>query len=230
MGNWQYASNTTYNIFNSEFCESVFNPQGEYQLLLGQTYNLTTLQRNVLAYSNYLQVTYEDSCTGYDTLSDCFDTHNATNIELQRESSLDSVSWVWQFCNEFGYFQVAPPQGQPTIVSRKYDVNAQESLCTKYFKNLKIPALPNVQKINDEHNGWNIDLDRVIWIDGEYDNWRELSVHSPLNGRTFDDNPNVASIIISKASHCVVSILFNRKYAVTNSSKKELVWLGQFFN
>jgi hypothetical protein len=33
-----------------------------------------------------------------------------------------------------------------------------------------------------------------------------LSVHSPLVNRTFDNNnSNVTSIVISKASHCVVS-------------------------
>lgn len=157
-----------------------------------------------MAYANYMKTTYQSSCTSYSSLSACFDSHNATNIEMQKEAAPDSVAWVWQFCNEFGYFQIAPPENQPTIVSRKFDMQAQENLCVQYFKNLDIPSFPDVQKTNDNHKGWGVDLDRIIWIDGEYDNWRELSVHSPLINRSFGDDPNVVSILISKASHCVV--------------------------
>lgn len=215
--NWQYASNTTYNAFDSEFCTSVFDSNGSFQSAINFSSSTTAFERSLISYSEYLYASNRDACKHYSSYSSCFDSHNITSIDIQMDSSPDNVAWSWQFCTEFGYFQVSPPENHPTIVSRKYTIQAQENYCKQFFRNLKIPAYPDVQKTNDNYKGWNVDLDRVIWIDGEYDNWRELSVHSPLVNRTFDNNnPNVSSIIISKASHCVVSYLLTQYKIMTD--------------
>lgn len=121
------------------------------------------------------------------------------------EQTPDTASWVWQTCTEFGYFQVAAPQDKATIVSRKLQTTMSERMCKMYFgtKGMSVPKQPDVKKTNSVYGGWSIKLDRVLWVDGEWDSWRELSVLSEHANR--HDIHNGSVIIIPKATHCAVS-------------------------
>ncbi|KAI9497855.1 hypothetical protein BDB00DRAFT_543118 [Zychaea mexicana] len=66
----------------------------------------------------------------------------------------------------------------PTIVSRKLDTRWYQRQCPLLFGEHNVPARPQWRAINKEYEGWHIKLDRVFWIDGEYDPWRTLSVQS----------------------------------------------------
>ncbi|KAI8967616.1 peptidase S28 [Mycotypha africana] len=189
---WQYGIDDTTNLFENIMCNKIFK-------------NNNTVQENIIAYAAFLQPyseqTYCDTTNSTD-LQPCFDTHNATSIQEQKLQDPSTASWLWQTCTEFGYFQVAPPSGEPSIISRKLAVASMQRLCQLYFGNsTNVPELPDTDKTNQIYGGWNIrsSLQNMIWIDGEWDSWRELSVLSPQ----INSNSNLAnSIILPKSTHC----------------------------
>jgi hypothetical protein len=188
---WQYGINATNNEFDKVLCNTVFNS--------------TSTQQNVQAFASFLKIfTEKVTCQSYKSINDCIGTHNATNVINQMENSPDSASWTWQTCVEFGYFQVSAPKDKPTIVSRKLQTSLFERTCQLYFSKMGVPKQPDVSKTNSQYGGWAIKLDRVLWIDGEWDSWRELSVSSDQANR-HDISSNGSSIIIPKATHCQAS-------------------------
>ncbi|CAO0791851.1 unnamed protein product [Mucor circinelloides] len=184
---WQYGITATKNNFEDIICNTVFNSTAN-----------TTAEQNLLLFASFIKsYTKTSLCSGYDTLANCVGTHNETDIQVQKQNDPSTVSWLWQTCLQFGYFQVAAPHGEPTIVSRKLTTNLFERVCQLNFPNMDIPKQPDVDQVNKEYQGWDIELEKTIWIDGEWDSWRELSVHSEQANRKVQNG-----IIIPKATHC----------------------------
>ncbi|OBZ89434.1 putative serine protease K12H4.7 [Choanephora cucurbitarum] len=185
---WQYGVSATNDQFEELICK--------------KTFNSSSVEENAKSYANllrpYVNQTY---CEDYKDMTTCLDSHNATSIQEQKATNPDNAAWMYQTCTEYGYFQTASPKGYPTVVSRKLDIKWFERTCKLYFGN-QVPKRPKISEFNKKYKGWNINLDRILWIDGEYDNWRELSVHSPSVKRSFDGNQTL-SIIIPKATHCL---------------------------
>jgi hypothetical protein len=105
----------------------------------------------------------------------------------------DRKSWDWQYCTEFGFFQVSSPGSLFNIQSTFIDVEAVQRLCSKRFPGI-VTALPKVD-VPNRYGGWNINPSRVFFTDGErefssrvhatiplialsVDPWRTLSVGS----------------------------------------------------
>ncbi|RCH98512.1 hypothetical protein CU098_000139, partial [Rhizopus stolonifer] len=187
---WQYGVELGDNLFDQVICNKVFNG--------------TSVEDNVKSFAvfnkNYVE---KNTCDGYSSISACLGSHNATDVQEQLASSPSTAAWTWQTCTEYGYFQVAAPKNNPTIVSRKLGIEVFERMCQLFFTKVGIPKKPNTAKVNKKYKGWNAKLDRIVWIDGEYDSWRELSVHSPQVKRNFSKNKQTLSIIIPEATHCV---------------------------
>jgi hypothetical protein len=195
---WQYGINATNNQFDEVLCASVFNSENT--------------QKNIEAYASHLKsFADEGACRSFKSISDCVGTHNTTNVIEQMQQNPDIASWTWQTCVEFGYFQVAAPQDKPTIVSRKLQTTLFERTCQLYFSGMNVPKQPNIEKTNRQYGGWAIKLDRVLWMDGEWDSWRELSVLSEQAKRQ-DISSDNSGIIIPKATHCAVSIYTCGRY------------------
>lgn len=191
---WQYGITATKNNFQDIICDTVFNSTAN-----------TTAEQDLLVFASFVKsYTKSNLCKGYDSLSSCVGTHNATDIQIQKQNDPSTVSWIWQTCIQFGYFQVSAPHGEPTIVSRKLTTDLFERVCQLYFPDMDLPNQPNVNQVNKEYQGWDIQLNNTIWIDGEWDSWRELSVQSEQANRKVQNG-----IIIPKATHCAVS--YSRK-------------------
>ncbi|KAI8331297.1 peptidase S28 [Blakeslea trispora] len=185
---WQYGVSATQNQFEEVICKN--------------TFNASTVEENVKSYANFLRPYVKKSyCEDFSDMTACLDSHNQTSVREQMATNPDTAAWTYQTCTEYGYFQVAAPKGQPTIVSRKLDLKLFERGC-KLFFGKNVPKRPKISKFNKKYEGWNIGLERILWIDGEYDSWRELSVHSPAVDRSFDSDQTL-SIIIPKATHCL---------------------------
>ncbi|RUO95690.1 serine carboxypeptidase S28-domain-containing protein [Jimgerdemannia flammicorona] len=76
---------------------------------------------------------------------------------------------------EYGYWAIAAPDGHRSLVSHKLDINWFQQQCQYTFgHNYTIDD----KIFNCHYGGWNAMPTRMIWIDGEYNSWRELSVHS----------------------------------------------------
>jgi len=92
------------------------------------------------------------------------------------QDSEDSLSWTWQFCSQFGFYQVADPNNPVNIESTYFSTAEQQEWCNQLFNN-EGPPQPNVTAVN-KYGGWNMTPSNVFFSNGEYDPWRTLSVNS----------------------------------------------------
>ncbi|RUO95641.1 putative extracelular serine carboxypeptidase [Jimgerdemannia flammicorona] len=114
---------------------------------------------------------FADFCTIFDGSIAPKDAY-ARYITSVNFTEQDYRAWLYQTCTEYGYWQIAAPINRTTIVSRKLDIGWFQRQCQNEFD-------INDQKIGRIYDGWNITTTRIIWVDGEWDPWRELSVQSP---------------------------------------------------
>jgi hypothetical protein len=139
--------------------------------------NLSTTHDFVAAYGNYTQELIKRACDEDESVNDCLDTHNPRS-KMYTDESDGSRAWLWQVCTEYAYWQTGAPIWRPTIVSRKLDTAWYQRQCPLMFGEHNVPKRPIWRDINREYEGWHVSLDRVFWIDGEWDPWRTLSVQS----------------------------------------------------
>ncbi|CAO3668619.1 unnamed protein product [Rhizopus microsporus] len=192
LGLWQ-AMTPESNPFEEKFC-SIFEGR-------------STLQEYVDAYGGYIKHLIKRSCDEED-VNQCFDSHDPRST-FYADIAPDSKAWMWQICTEYAYWQTASPIWRPTLVSRKLNANWYQRQCPLLFGEHAVPRLPQWHQINQEYKGWHISLDRVYWLDGEWDPWRTLSVQS-------DDAPDRSSweedayyTVLPKSVHHWV----NKRYA-----------------
>lgn len=193
-GAWQYGINSTYNEFEEVICKLF--PESE----------ANSIEVNLISYSKYINSYSRNTLCNKknEALQKCLVETNQTATDLASEFSDDNAAWMWQTCTEFGFFQASPPAELPTIISRKFSYTFFIDQCQILFSKDGVPSIPNVAAINNLYKGWNIELNRTIWIDGEWDSWRKLSVNNLALDRKFDTGYST-SIIIPGATHCFVS-------------------------
>ncbi|KAI9281102.1 serine carboxypeptidase S28-domain-containing protein [Sporodiniella umbellata] len=160
LGLWQNMSPTS-NPFVEEFC-SIFE-------------GLTTVSDYLDAYGRYIQKQVKEACEDTPSVSHCLSSRNPENY---KDVDNPSRAWLWQVCTEYAYWQTSSPIWRSTLVSRKLQASWYQRQCPLAFGEHNIPSLPKWKQINQEYKGWFLNLDRVFWIDGEWDPWRTLSVQS----------------------------------------------------
>lgn len=93
---------------------------------------------------------------------------------------------LYQVCTTWGFFQTAPPIPQPPhlsgpkLISSLIDLEFSSEVCRKGFppgEFSSVPAHPNVSGVNDI-GGFNLEYERLAFIDGQFDPWRSACVHS----------------------------------------------------
>lgn len=122
----------------------------------------------------------EKSCT----------TQDAERFRNDNGTLTTSKAWQFQVCNEYGYYQVAPPitnvtslppkPSGPKIVSWRVDEEWMSLLCREGFtpgKHWTIPPRPDVSIVNRIGN-MGLNSKRLAIIDGQYDPWRPMTQHS----------------------------------------------------
>lgn len=92
-----------------------------------------------------------------------------------------ALSWVWQYCTEWGYF-LANNIGHNSLLSKYLTVEYQQEICYRNFPTARkagvLPAHPRADAFNAEHGGWHMRPSNTYWTVGEWDPWRALSVFS----------------------------------------------------
>ncbi|KAJ5238379.1 hypothetical protein N7468_002998 [Penicillium chermesinum] len=81
----------------------------------------------------------------------------------------DTISWTWQYCTEFGYFQ-SNNFGPHSLLSKFQTLEYQQEYCYRQFpeavaKGL-LPKAPQVDATNAQTGGWNIRPSNVYWSGG----------------------------------------------------------------
>jgi hypothetical protein len=130
------------------------------------------------------------------------------------------VSWAWQYCTEWGFFQSAN-LGDHQLVSKYNSIDHQKDVCHRQFpdglKSGLFPLWPNVDASNKKFGGWDIRPSQTFFGADEFDPWRTLS---PLSDMEFSpknlpvqevpqcatsDSPKGSSVfgyVLKDAEHC----------------------------
>ncbi|GFF33870.1 thymus-specific serine protease [Aspergillus udagawae] len=94
------------------------------------------------------------------------------------------ISWTWQYCTEWGFFQ-SNNFGSHALLSSYQTLEYQQELCYRQFPNAVqvglLPPQPQTESLNEEFGGWTIRPSNVYFSGGQFDPWRPLSVLSDEN-------------------------------------------------
>ena len=136
----------------------------------------------------------------------------STSYEKLKNTTIDpsesSRQWMYQSCQEFGYFQVASDDDSTRVRSKRIDLEYHRNLC-KALYDVDVDIEPKkLHYMQDDMIGTNI-----IWTNGDVDPWMELSI-TPVNGTTTQrrnvevkqdgrvDRQHWKVLLINNGSHC----------------------------
>ncbi|THW68098.1 serine carboxypeptidase [Aureobasidium pullulans] len=194
-GPWLWQGNQFYrNTGFFDFCDAVENvkPNSTNTTLPGA--EGVGLDKALAGYASWFNTTYlPGSCAsyGYDEWQGernikCFDTYDVTS-PMYTDTSLSNAfdrQWVWMTCNEpFGYYQTGAPEDRPTIISRLSTPEYWIRQCPLMFpaSNNTVVGLSRgatAAQVNAKNKGWNNYSPGLLYVNGDYDPWREASVSS----------------------------------------------------
>ncbi|CAO1616575.1 unnamed protein product [Sympodiomycopsis kandeliae] len=197
------------------FITAMINNPSEKELLhlrsKSSSYNLN-LPDESLRYLHYLNTTFIQPCRqgkSKRSADDCFGSHNYTKFITNPKLTM-SKAWMYQVCTTWGYFITSPKVGfnhhsGPKLISSLLDHEYQSKLCRHGFppgKHNSIPKRPDVDSVNKLGN-FKIEVDRLAYIDGQYDPWKEMTVHSETfnNGGIRSNTLNKPFWIIPNGTH-----------------------------
>ena len=111
--------------------------------------------------------------------SSCPSTPPSASFQCYKSEMVDTISWKYQYCTEWGYLQIGNP-GDSQIVSKFYDLDFWRQQCHCQFDKAgagprAIPEEPAVDLINRRYGGLDMRPSRTFWTVGEFDPWRTLS-------------------------------------------------------
>ncbi|KAI0518376.1 peptidase S28 [Xylaria bambusicola] len=147
--------------------------------------------KNLGNYAAYVKRVILPLCESGDYDSpDCFGTQHPAwwaNTTTGAERS-----YLYSTCTEFGAYQAAQPVGKKSLLSRVINSTYTQEWCNWAFPKGKyntIPASPDLAKWN-AFGDFNFTADRLLFVDGSADPWKDLCYHSDLAPRReWDSQP-----------------------------------------
>lgn len=200
-----------------DFCDAVEGVTANSTSLPGA--NGVGATKAVAGYANWFNTTLLPGyCASYGYWTDeydisCFDSYNASN-PIYTDISLSNVAdrqWEWFLCNEpFAYWQDGAPVGTPSIVSRLVTAEYYQRQCALYFppgpqgQTFGSAKGATVAHVNQWTGGWDIDnTTRLMWINGQYDPWRDSTVSSDFRpGGPLASSEQAPVLIVPGGYHC----------------------------
>ncbi|RLN93553.1 hypothetical protein BBJ28_00001724 [Nothophytophthora sp. Chile5] len=137
-------------------------------------------------------------------VGDCLDSkfEGAPNgtIEVLRRDKFDGTSssrqWVYQTCNEFGYFQTTTSARSPFHALRAVtEANVGSEICRRVYE---MSVAPDVAGANLDYGSLGIEVESVTFPSGTIDPWHALAVQNAteLHSRS------AAAVFIEGTAHC----------------------------
>ncbi|KAG1817240.1 serine carboxypeptidase S28-domain-containing protein [Suillus subaureus] len=136
------------------------------------------LDNAIYSWGNFWNTTYYDYVCGDGGAEACLGTYNTsqsywTNVTINNAER----SWFWMVCNQVGWYQVGPPEGQPAIVSRILQPIYEERQCVNMFPQaFAYPPQPTTAQTDIMYAGWNVNIPRLFFANGLRDPWRDATV------------------------------------------------------
>lgn len=143
--------------------------------------------------ANYCQDTPQDECLGsYDSTLGYFHDTKVDNAYR---------SWMWFCCNEVGYWQDGAPLGWPSIVTRLVTPQYDERQCTYWFPEaFPTAARAKTLDTNRKYKGWDVNQDRLFFVNANKDPWREATVSSDFHRRLSTSRQPIH--VLENGYHC----------------------------
>ncbi|EGC49684.1 extracelular serine carboxypeptidase [Histoplasma capsulatum var. duboisii H88] len=112
------------------------------------------------------------------TMDECLGQHDMAWFKNDSLAQADNRCWPYQVCTEWGFLQVGStvPQDQMPMVSRLIDLEYASIMCREAFG---IYRPSDVNRVN-KYGGFDIEYERLAFIDGEVDPWRPATPHSEM--------------------------------------------------
>ncbi|WVQ63792.1 uncharacterized protein L199_001946 [Kwoniella botswanensis] len=179
LGYWQ-AKNWDPKVGSNEFynfCDSL-TAKGA-----GSKLGLIRIPASIINYGKYIKENVVARCPRSKgkpatDIEDCFGTSQDSKF---RETDLEQTwrLWLFQVCTQWGYFMPAPLEG-PRIISNKLTLEYTSKTCRQAFppgKHFTVPEWPDVEEVN-RRGDYEIEFDRLAFIDGDRDPWRPMTPQS----------------------------------------------------
>ncbi|OCF56353.1 serine carboxypeptidase [Kwoniella mangroviensis CBS 10435] len=179
LGYWQ-AKNWDPKVGSNEFysfCDSLTAKGASSKL------GLIRIPASIIYYGKYIKENVVARCPRSEgkpasDIEDCFGTSQDSKF---RETDLEQTwrLWIFQVCTQWGYFMPAPLEG-PRIISNKLTLEYTSKICRQAFppgKHFTVPEWPDVEEVN-QRGDYEIEYDRLAFIDGDRDPWRPMTPQS----------------------------------------------------
>ncbi|TFK66908.1 peptidase S28 [Pluteus cervinus] len=120
------------------------------------------------------------------TAEACLGTYN-TSQPFWTDTSIDNDyrSWNWFVCKEVGWLQNGAPTDRPTLVSRlvpsTYDMRQCQQMFPEAFP--EVPVTADINNTNTIYAGWNAKIDRIFFVNGQRDPWRDATMSAEGLGK-----------------------------------------------
>ncbi|XP_026759274.3 putative serine protease K12H4.7 [Galleria mellonella] len=126
--------------------------------------------------------------------NNCFDYDFDNMIESIREIDW-YLSWTYQTCTEFSYFQTTNSDSQP--FTRNVPIELYYKMCTKLFgpEFNEDMVKRGVNETNRLYGGLNLNVTKVVFVNGQMDPWSKLSILEDLSYEA-------PAAIVPRSSHC----------------------------
>ncbi|KAI8625497.1 peptidase S28 [Xylariaceae sp. FL1651] len=148
-------------------------------------------------------------------------------------------SYLYTTCTEFGAYQAAQPHGKKSLISRVIDKEYTQQWCNWAFPKGKynsIPSTPDLDRWN-VYGDFNFTADRLLFVDGSADPWKDLCYHSDLAPQRYWTDSQPAHLI-NGAGHVwdlrTLEDITTEPQFIRAATKLELrtveTWLREFNN
>ncbi|XP_062843300.1 thymus-specific serine protease [Trichomycterus rosablanca] len=132
------------------------------------------------------------------TQESCLDIsheHAIHNLNKTTGTSSGYRQWFYQTCTEFGFYQTCEDASCP--FSRMLTLQFQTQLCLLLFGIPQHTVRRNIDFTNQYYGGGKPQSQHVLYINGDIDPWKELSI---VYNRTSVDQDR--AVLIRSAAHC----------------------------
>ncbi|KAH8111742.1 peptidase S28 [Phellopilus nigrolimitatus] len=184
-GNTTLAMNLTRdqaaNLSNVDAASILMDPLDFYQYY---GFNASVLPFcNLLETDNFTVNPLEFGIAATHGVQSAFNAFTTALAELDYDSipgspndPVTDMSWMWQYCSEYGFYQRGDPNNSLSIETSFRSLDLFQAECNSTFPE-GLPASPAVDHIN-KYGSWEMTPSNVLFANGEFDPWRTMGLAS----------------------------------------------------
>ncbi|EKM50837.1 uncharacterized protein PHACADRAFT_130303 [Phanerochaete carnosa HHB-10118-sp] len=138
---------------------------------------------NILETHNFIVDAQEFGLAAADSIEVALDSFltglvqiNYDEIPGDPDDPVADLSWMWQYCSEYGFYQRGDPNNPLSIETSFLSLELFQQECNNTFGS-GLPPSPQVEHVN-KYGGWDMSPSNVLFTMGEFDPWRTMGLAS----------------------------------------------------